>query len=510
MDLIFALIVVASVVVWFRMLHEFWFLLDEWAMAEQVRTWRGLVRPYNNHLSILALGIYRLLLGIFGFSTHAPYRLVGLVCHASIPVAFHLTNRRRLGVPVSAAMALMLLWPRLLSLEPGGLNHSLAATGAIVCAYGLAGSSRRHDWFVAGGLAFSLAATGGGVAVVAAGLVHSLCRRSPWRRWLAVVAPLAAWITWRALAVAPEPEWVSRARPSLGRLLRMAAEHSVDSFTQLGLGNRGAGWVLLAGFAALAAMRLRRGLSAAAEHLAWSGALLVWWFGLAWSRWLFLDNSFRYQNFGAVMILLAVVPREPVVWPAPIRSRLQRVRRAAPAGITVLAAVVISTTLPDLHQFVDTMSTSGRDRHLDAVAINLPAAQIAGDEQLDVTLGNTDASAIRSLFRAWGPPAHDGDVDWLVRESVSVSLTRPGELSAPKGDCPFRGQTHRTKPAALVAVAAQDRPSTVEVRRFGSHWITAGTVPPGRTGLIGLDDRRSPVPWEIRVRNGCVMGGSDH
>ena len=187
--------------------RDSWFFADEWLMAEQVRFPSGLVKPYNGHLSVLILGLYRGLLEVFGFGDYTPYRLAGVVSFVAVSVAMYVVMRREVGAVAAVVSGVLLLWPAGLTVEPGGLNHSLAAVGAIVCAYGLNGSGRRRDLLVTGGLSFALLSTGGGVAVMAATLVHCIVTRPPWRRWILVAVPSLLWIAWYALGrsgAAPE------------------------------------------------------------------------------------------------------------------------------------------------------------------------------------------------------------------------------------------------------------------------------------------------------------------
>jgi hypothetical protein len=267
----FGLVVVASSAYFLRIARDSWFYADEWAMAVQVGRVQDIVDPYNGHLSITILGLYRALLEVFGFTTHLPYRIAGIVSLVAVPVAMFLVAHRRVGTPAAAIMGLLLLWFRGINPDPGALNASLSLLGAVVCGAALVGRGRRDDALVAASLAFALASSNGGVAVAAAAVVHSLCTRATVRRWLAVLLPPMSWLVWWLVFVPPDSEVVQELRPGVLDLAEGAVRHAAASFRYLALGNRVVGAVLLAMFIAYAGWRVRQGLPRPPTY--WHGAL---------------------------------------------------------------------------------------------------------------------------------------------------------------------------------------------------------------------------------------------
>ena len=66
-DLAVAVVFTATWVVWFRMTDGAWFFVDEWALAGRGRSIGDFLEPYNNHLSVPYIAVYRIHMGLFGF-----------------------------------------------------------------------------------------------------------------------------------------------------------------------------------------------------------------------------------------------------------------------------------------------------------------------------------------------------------------------------------------------------------------------------------------------------------
>lgn len=494
-DALVGLLIAGSLVYWFRELRGIWFYMDEWAMAEQVRDPWAVFEPYNGHLSVTILAVYRTLLEVFGFSTHAPYRLIGLLAYGSIAAAFYLTTRSRLGPILAGAASVLLVWAPNMSLEPGALNHWLALSGGIVCAYGLTGRTRRHDILVASALAFSLCGAGGGVAIVVAATVHSLCTRATARRWLAVLIPAGLWGLWRVTMVPPEAANITSRRPEPADLVSRAVGDAHSSFSQLALGHEGIGRLFGVAFVLFVLLRLRHGLAHSAAAVAWSVALLTWWLGLEWARWLLpTEDVFRYDTFSAVLILMALVPDTPLpVSPWDFPSRRSTV--AASAAVACLVVLSIAVARDDFVRFRDWGSLTGWAQHQQSVAIDLKPPVVPDDATTSLGFLYFTAGDLRSLFAAYAPPDGAQDREGLV---ASVARLEIADGGPPAHSCqdPIRRVT--ATPLAIVSITAPDGPSRIEVRRFGSGWVDVGTIPDGGSALLSLPDLLSTAEWEIR------------
>ena len=100
------------------------------------------------------------------------------------------------GITLLAGLATVpLLWPGNLSMFPPELNGHVALIAAIVVAAAL-DRGRRADWVVSAALVVSLCSAGVGVAVAVGAVVHCALVRPGWRRWVAVLVPIAGYGAW--------------------------------------------------------------------------------------------------------------------------------------------------------------------------------------------------------------------------------------------------------------------------------------------------------------------------
>ena len=313
-EVVFALLLIVAFAYELRITRGAYFFWDEWNLINQGGSLGGMFDPFHQALGFVIILHYRVLTELFGFD-YTPVRVVALIGFVSVSAAYFLTTRRQFGAPLAALLALPLLWVgRYVSTSPNELNHQLALLGAIVCAAAL-NRGRRADWLLAAALAFALLSAGGGLAAAAACLVHNACTRAHLRRWLAVLAPTLLWGVWY-LSFLGKVDLGPNAMSS-AQALRFLRDLSYTPFDSVALGVTAIGVVLAVAFVAYAIWALTRGLDHGANVLAWSMGLVAWGVGLVNSRGLLADTvTFRYRYFALGMVLLAVVPRRPIVWPA--------------------------------------------------------------------------------------------------------------------------------------------------------------------------------------------------
>lgn len=352
---------------------------DDWGLI--VTGQRGLLEPYNDHLVISILGIYRVLVEMFGLS-FTPFRVAGMVCFVAIPMAWYLTTRRQIGAPLAAVGVVAMLGVPPFEIFPANMAVYLVAVGAVVCAWAL--REERAGW-VAAGLTFALCGASGGVAVGVACLVHCVCSRAPVARWAAVLVPLGAWGVWystRGASSQFQPDVDPTVREVVGYTTEIVATaFDVWRFDLL----------LVAGFVAAGVVLLRGGLRRGASWVAWSAALVAWSAGLARERGALATTpgvAGRYTLLALVFVLLALVP--------PARVRLVgRGLTTATGVVAVLVVAAIVGVLRGESDYPRTAVETAQTRCL--LATGEFAAPFAG---VDVA----EATAVRDRYWVWPSP----------------------------------------------------------------------------------------------------------
>jgi hypothetical protein len=176
------------------------FFSDDWPMIAFYHTGNYL-RPYNGHLIILPLAIFRALFVTVGLSSYTPYRFVGLVGYAWFGILLYFYARRRVSPFLAALAALSIVW---LSgadtnvLFPPLISFTLALSAGILMWSMLDRDTIINDICAGVALAVALASIGAGLPFVAAVAAENLALRRPLRRWLPFGPPVALWLLWYA------------------------------------------------------------------------------------------------------------------------------------------------------------------------------------------------------------------------------------------------------------------------------------------------------------------------
>ena len=403
------------------------FWADDWPMALRGRTPGDFLEPYNGHLSIVPIAVWRASYAVFGFGTYVPLRLVGLLSLVGISVAIFVVFRTRTGPLVAGVAATSILWYRGTSLEAVAFNHYLVLVAAVVCAYALTQRGRNSDWAVAILLTFALSSAGGGVAVAAACVVHAACTRPGRARWLAVGVPSVIWLVWWVAYARHASELPEQLRLSTGQTVHAVYDGVRASFDGLAFGSRVGGIVLGVLFLAHLLWRLQQGLRASAIALAWSAALIVWWVGLAFNRAVLLDpETFRYQMFGSVMVLLALLPPAPIV-----RMRAWRTPVAALALAAFVAVLALANHGPtvDAAHLQRQFASFGKQQ---MIVANQGRAAVPDAYHYGISLGYRSAREYREAVRLYGTPAHT-DPRAPIWRSCSAAASGPYRSGAVRG-----------------------------------------------------------------------------
>lgn len=509
--MVFVGVVCATTVAYLRLTDAAYFGFDDWRLILEAGSLEGIVEPYNDHLSITILAVYRALVEVFGFS-YTPFRVVGLLCLAGVPLAFYVTTRRSLGPLLAALAGLSLLAFGNIELYPAVLNHHLALIGGIGCAAALP-RGRRADGVLAACLVLSLSAAGGGVAVAAACVVHSAWTQAPRRRWLAVVGPCALWCAWwLVVARGHSSEFRPAARPSAAEAVSYAGRVLWTPFEHVGLGVPALSVLVAVLFVAAGVARMGQGRRAAAGFVAWTTASAVWAIGLALGRGATgidgQDVVFRYQLTALAFALLASVPSDPPSW-ASARRIGRTTSQAAGAAVLLLGIIVVALSIRET--VGDTgalLEATGRNTRAQVLVLELGPGVIPDEQPMSVVFFGLRAAEVRGLVARYGAP-FEADAASIDAQIVAVGAVPTRFIDRPNRPCtevdapfPWLPRAHRH----LYLWSDQDH-WTVEVRRFGADWVSVVDAVGGQTVVVAPPRLAVDGAWEVRATGACRAGG---
>lgn len=509
MEIVFGGLIALAFASMMRMTRGAYFSFDDWPLILQAGSGWGMFEPYNDHLVLAVLAVYRPLIELFGFE-FTPFRIFGLMSLLGVPVAFFSTTRRHLGPPLAAIAALTLLAFDELELDPPASALYLSLIGGVLCAAAL-NRGPRSDWVLAASLVLSLSASSAGVAVAGACVVHNLARRASRRRWAVVLGPCLAWAVWWLVEARTQesPRFRPAVRPSLADAAAHAAEIAWSPFSHLSLGYTAVGLLLAALFVSYGVWRLSQGLEPASNILAWTAALTVWAFGIAFARDLGAgteatdDLPFRYQVLTLGFALLALVPRRPIRWPDRIPVNADARWRVASAGLVLVLGLVMGLAArDDIARRADVIEARGQRVIAELLLLDAGPDVDPNHVTMSPAFLTLPPHEVKALLDRYGgaPQADPGGVDQQLVDLV-VRPSTEADLGRPCGD----GTDDTFAPGGTTVLFwSSTSTASVEVRRFGATWIELATGSAARSGEVTLPRLGSDVPWEIRVRGGCI------
>ncbi len=395
----FALIVLVSTVAYFRLFRTSYFWGADWTLALRGQSRGDFLQPYDNQLALVVVGLYRTFYKVFGFDTYAPWRIAGVTAVVTVPVALFFVLRSKTGPFIAAVVATYFLWFPHTSVLTSSIGDYIALFAAVLCAYALTRRDQTSDLVIASMLVLALASAGGGLGIIAACGVYSLCTRAHVRRWLAILVPTAAWLVW----------WLKYARDSYRAPanVRLGVDHMVHtafdgirgSFDALMFGNRTLGTVLAIVFLLHLGWRLRSGITSAANAIAWSAALIVWWAMLVYTRGEATEvGSTTARLVGAVFIVLASVPPTRLTLPDRLRSPV------AAIALLVVAALFVVVNHSAIRDAAHASRENATATRRQVVIANLGAETVPDSRRFSADLGGLTAGQYRQVIDLYGRP----------------------------------------------------------------------------------------------------------
>ncbi len=512
--------------------HDTTFFYDEWDFVQLRRDWSldSLLRPHNEHLSVLPVLLYKTLFATVGLEQYAAYRVAGVLVHLTCVALLFAYARRRVGDLLALGAALLLLflgsgyvdilWP----FQIGFLGSLAAGIGALLA---LDREDRRGDVVAAVLLGVALACSSIGIPLLAAALVELLGRRERGRLWV-VGAPLALYAVWYV-------GYRSHGGSAAGGV---TADNIFDTpayVAQAAAGAAGAllgldpdwGRILIVGIVAAvvvaAAMPLR---GVGSWRLAALAVLpLAFWSLTAATRASINEpTTSRYLYPGALFLLLLAV-------------EAARGRRATPPLLAVLAVLLLGATVAN----VGLLRDGARQQRDQATNVRgaLAAAEAAGDALPgDFVPAPTIAPQVRlDTYRAAVadlgspvPPASELPRDFQAARAVAdevlmrgygiraVPATAPSDgsapaveqaeqagqgeaggclLASPRGDAPAISVT---VPEGGLLVDPEQGTAPVQLRRWSDVGTdVSGQAAPGQPIAIRIPPDAAGVPWHARI-----------
>jgi hypothetical protein len=498
-DWLFAGVIVVTAWWYLRVSHTQSFVRDDLQVPARSLSFGDLFEPYNGQLSVVPLAIYRGLLGEFGLETYTPYRLLGISSLLCLGIALFLLARSRVGAPVALVVAVSVLWLPTTTLTPFLANFHIALVCAVVCAAVMPSVDRRSDIVMGVALAVALATSSVGVAVAAACAVHAVMFRPRPSRWIAVAVPSLLWVVWwRTLGNQPGPP----NSPTILSALDDVADGVFGSFGALTGGWWVGGAVLLAGWVILLVHRVRTDRASALTQLAWTAGLVAWWVGLVWSRSGApgFRNIGRYEDVGAMLILLSALPAFPV---GSLRTARARWRMTAPALLIIGAIVWVNHD--ELRQAALNRATEGARAEMVLYELEQTVKPVEPTRRLTPELAwITVQDYHQKVVARYGSPIDPDqptDEALIKRHSIYAAIVGPPPTNEPA--CAAGPVTLQLGGQATLHTG--DKPAMVRARRFGSSMEEVGLITAHRSALVRFPGPTIvDVPWVIEAPGACI------
>src|SRR4051812_31379329 len=271
-----ALVPVALIlIVWFG--RDTLPLLDEWTWITERRpwTWHVFFEPHNDHLSVVPMLVYKLLMTTAGLGDHAPYRIVLALLHGACASLVFLLVRRRLGGWEAVVAGGVVLF---LGSASDDLLWAFQISFLLTVAFGLGAwlalerGDRRGDVLAGLCLAFAIANSSLGLPIAAGIFVELLVRGGLQRRLLVVALPLAAYLPWYLVYGQSKTRY-----DSLGKAAHWALDVAASAFGGFAGGGLTRGRLILGAFVLVLLFALVRGWRPSPRAVGLATAAVLFW-----------------------------------------------------------------------------------------------------------------------------------------------------------------------------------------------------------------------------------------
>jgi hypothetical protein len=500
------------------------FFADDWEFILKRRGWNPgvFLEPYNGHLSLVPVAIYKILFVTVGLSHHWPYIFVVVVAHLVCVALVYRLASRRAGRWVALIPCGLLLLPGaayedvLWTASIGFITSVAAGVGALLC---LERRDRHGDIAAMLLLCVSLASTSVGVAVTAGVLV--MLASSPSRRprvWVTIV-PLVLYGLWYLHYGSHESQVVWANLPKLPGYDTQIGAYGFAAFGNLSLVY---GEILLVAGVSWVISQIWRGRALAPHAQVGIVGALVFWSLVAMTRaQLGEQGASRYIYPSMVFLLLCLIPY------------LRQVRVPSARAGALLAAGIVLILLSGIQPVVNYAHyRSGYDTEYNARLGAELIADRTSDPYIQATneLGSQALSARQIMERPESTRlAADGVIlqiehfPLLAPTSADLATATAPEISWHRGvtvgEAPVKGVPDKcarltpVEPGGFgTALVAPGHTLYLELNGTGSVEISARRlarkfpntplhrlISAGSPAVIPFQPDRSSVPWHVRL-----------
>jgi len=525
---------------------SFW--ADDWTW---IATRRGdsvntFLSPYNGHLSLVPIAIYRLMFASFGLGSYTPYRALVIALSLVVAVLLFVYARARVGDLIA-----LLLSASLLFLGPGWQETMwafqipwLLVAGAGISALMLL--ERRDavgDLSACALILLAVCSTSLAIAFLVGLAVEIAVSRRRWRDAWIVVVPLVLYVIW-ALHYHPSQVDLSRVTDVPLNVVESAAAALSDVTGLSGVSpvaQTGSSFTYGAPLLALAAalivwrpVRSRfgaRAISLVVTLVVFTASVTVAHGGLAGVL------SSRYVYVYALLALLLAAEL----------ARGCRPSLAVQAALCVVTGLAILSNIGILRGFGSYIRQAGEQTNGALTALDFDRADVTPGTVARVALFPYVKLTAHSYFAAadaLGTPAYTAaqlsHADSSAQSAADAQFGADGTVvlgGVSTAPAPASGSATRVQTAsngtvtragacvrfvpsaaigpgatgtvvvgvtpgpAAVSVTTGAAPATVSFRRFAATFTGLGVVRPGRTGVVLIRRDAATEPWQLQLQD---------
>jgi hypothetical protein len=522
---------------------------DDWAWitTRRANTVHNFLSPYDGHLSVLPLVIYRVMFAAFGIDSYAPYRVLVIGLSLVVGLLVFEYARHRVGRFLAMLVAALVLfagpawqdtmwafqigWELALGLGIGALimlDRRTLATDIAACVLTLG----------------SICSTSFGVAFAVGIAVDVALTRRRWRdAWIPAIplALYALWalhyhptgINWSEITLVPT-NLVQTFAGGVAGLVGLSGATPLDPV----------GTTLTFGVPLLALLAIASVRSVAARRFGVRAGALVFVL-ILFSTLTTLGRAFetplisRYIYPDCVLIALFGVEL----------ARGARPARSVQAFLAVLALIAIISNVGGLRAGGAYLRQVGAGTNADVAVLNLgrgsiPSGYIATHLPdypfVAISAGSlfaaedalgTPADSIEQLAHAPAGARTLADNELIGERAIVLSPgvspaaaggAAPGVGAAANGSATRSGACAQFTPVSAltpgatssvvfslapgaVRVTSGPAPVTVAAQRFGPTAAALGTIGPGRSAIVLVRRDAAPQPWQLQLVSGAAL-----